>query len=247
MITTREMYNLFINKLTFKIKELEEQIKEQRTNLTEVILTLEKISPFLFNYCNFTKKDLTELNSKTYKKYKVGKDCENYDTVLILVRDVKTINDNLINLSELLQAEVNKKVPLVVYKQILKEYNKLILKVIIEQGLTFNCPDNCGIFKVKRKENQVEVRRVNWDLSNKVKKRILKDGGTPYNKDLAPTGEKWIVYHSNDYDCWIAWGKSSCNVMNSHYYSFRPSKTSIRELLDFRKLNPLNDYKYNGN
>jgi predicted GNAT family acetyltransferase len=241
------MYNLFINKVVFKIRELEEQIKEQRANLTEVIETLEKISPFVFSQANFTKNDLYNLNQSNIKSYKVNKDCKNYDTVHIFLKDIKNMNNTVSNLSELLQAEKNKKVPLVVYKQIVKEFNKNVLKLIVEQGLTYSCPHGCGVLKVKRKENQVEIRRVNWELSNKIKKRIQRDGGTPYNKDYAPNGEKWLVYHSNDFDCWLAWGKSSSSVLNSSYYSFKPAKTAIKALLDFRKLNPLNDYLYNGN
>lgn len=54
-----------------------------------------------------------------------------------------------------------------------------------------------GYFSVVRNVKSDKRKVVDWATSNRNKREILKRGGIPYNKENAPDGEEWLVYHNN--------------------------------------------------
>jgi len=54
-----------------------------------------------------------------------------------------------------------------------------------------------GFFSVARNIKSDKRKVVDWATSNRNKREILKNGGTPYNKESAPQGQEWLVYHTN--------------------------------------------------
>jgi hypothetical protein len=105
------------------------------------------------------------------------------------------------------------------YAFILKEFNVAIVDKIIE-GYRFNPGFNIGEIGIKQKERR--IARVNWGESYKLRKALLADGETLYDKDKHPEGKRWLIYFTDDNAYWVYWNKAKCKIKNKLYYSFIP-------------------------
>lgn len=109
----------------------------------------------------------------------------------------------------------------------------------IQLGYKFKPNDRLGTFNVVK-----DIRRgktINWGASNKLKDAIIQSGGIPYNKENAPSGEKWHIYYSDkDYFKW-KWFKEKATefIKNSKYYMFRACTKNRRTVGKVVKQNEL--------
>jgi hypothetical protein len=245
MIKTREMHKLFIKELKSNIANLKNQQDVLKGCLLLSKSAIRRVSPFFADYSNHSLEEIENNTSGHRLKVVLKSTCPDYPVVNSLLTDFKEQVKSLAKFKEELRIEEATLYSLAIYRQIIKSYNQYIRDLMVNTGFVFGMPHGCGSLYVKRKENKTPVKRVNWLESNKTKAAILEKGLIPYNKEAAPEGVKWLVKHSNDYDVWYTWKKSSSNVTNAVRYSFKPVDGAVKILNATRKDNPLIDYKYN--
>lgn len=107
---------------------------------------------------------------------------------------------------------VNRKVPISrdVYKKIIREYNELIMKEVIEDGKAFKLPFSLGFISVVKRESPL------FSASKEnIKKHLRPDFGH-YNK----TGE--LIYHLNEHSNYyyyhIKWIRPTFTYDGSYHY-----------------------------
>lgn len=98
---------------------------------------------------------------------------------------------------------------------ITKEFNHRFRDYIIATGATLSFGGAMGGVKIVLKERRPRVSAkgekqfaVNWGASLKLKKEIIARGGTPYNAETAPDGEKYMVYMTEGWVPYIKWAQS---------------------------------------
>lgn len=132
------------------------------------------------------------------------------------------------------------------YREVCELYNIYCMDKIID-GYTVNLGSYLSTLSIIRIERNYSNPAVNWKASNEYKQELIDQGITPYNKETAPDGEKWLIYYTDDWYCRFYWNKSQCKVRNKSVYSFHPTrglkgnKTKLKEALD---KNPLQYKKY---
>lgn len=120
---------------------------------------------------------------------------------------------------------------------ILREFNKRFRDYIIETGAPLSFGGAMGNIKIVLKERRPRKNTngelkyaINWGASLKLKKEIIARGGTPYNEETAPDGEKYIVYMTEGWVPYIKWVQSQYylpdhkkKVQRYPYMIFSPS------------------------
>lgn len=99
------------------------------------------------------------------------------------------------------------------YKQICVEFNKLLIKSLIDDGKSFQIPYRLGVFRIKKRKTDLNNLRPNYDMYKK-------------------TGIKTVHLneHSGGYYCKFHWNKTKAIVKNKTIYSFIPTRTNSRYL-----------------
>jgi len=132
------------------------------------------------------------------------------------------------------------------YKFIVNLFNESICDYIIKEGYTLRMGHNLGNIYIARKLRS-QQRPIDWGASNKIKASIIADGKVPYNKETAPEGEKYIVYHDSKYANYWFWTKFACAVKNRDFFSFNPTKGdfgNVKKLHKYANNNPSVNVKY---
>jgi len=96
---------------------------------------------------------------------------------------------------------INSTVNSEIAKSILRGYNFKIGLGEIKIG-------NIAVEKIERKFDLAGHpldRSVNWEESNTFKQALIEDGVEVYNKDTAPNGRRWFIYHDEPYIYYINW------------------------------------------
>jgi hypothetical protein len=136
------------------------------------------------------------------------------DMISILHKRIEEIETNIVFFET---------IPIMQYhvQKIINSINLHMTDVIIRKGYKFKVP-YLGKISVRRRKRGRPMP--NWDLSNKKKQSIIDAGGVPYNKDTAPDGEKWLIYHDGDNETIINWERPPMSfIPNVEFYTFVPS------------------------
>lgn len=115
-----------------------------------------------------------------------------------------------------------KEIPFKEFRPVIKEFYKLISNEIIFKAYKFTVGE-IGEFKIVRDKRR--GKSINWGASNKRKQELIDAGEVPFNKDNAPDGVKWFIYHEGDYFKW-QWYKSHTYVKNINVTAFRATRTN---------------------
>ena len=103
------------------------------------------------------------------------------------------------------------------FKEAIYAYNYNMVKEMI-MGAKMRLGKEMGtisIFKKKRTfyidEETTVTRNIDWGESIKNKQTLIDAGITPYDKNTAPDGVKWFIYHNEDYTYWFKWYNNRFN------------------------------------
>lgn len=141
----------------------------------------------------------------------------------------------------------------VLFKEILQDYNKEIVQMILEGGVLY-LGNALGYSRIRGKStttaNRLTSRKmVDWKKSNEVKAKLITEGKVPKGPNT-PEGENWIVKFdiSTPYFRW-AWikNKGASHVKNHKLYGFYPSsgdQSNKRKLAERIRNNPMIVNKY---
>ena len=128
-----------------------------------------------------------------------------------------------------------------IFHKLCIEFNTAVMDEVIYKGREFDMGFRLSTIEVVRADRDFKNKTINWNASNKLKEKIIEEGGTPYSKDN-PEGEKWFVYYTDDWYCRINWNKSRCIVKNKTAYRFIATrgkignKTKLKNLLNSDEL-----------
>jgi len=140
-----------------------------------------------------------------------------------------------------------KKLTYKVFLYAIKEFNECIIDEIIK-GYTFHMGYSLSCITVMHKRRLIAP--VDWGKSNKCKAEIIKDGRTPYDKEHAPDGDKWLVRHDTTHANYYRWIKKNAKLSNVPFYKFKPNSSNrnirgaIHRLHEYNNKNPLNYLNY---
>src|SRR5690606_32617704 len=103
------------------------------------------------------------------------------------------------------------------YKLICGEFNKRIMKAIIEDGYFFKMPYRLGTIRIRKKENKLHQLRRNWGL---------------YNTSNGEIKNKYLNEHTDNQYVRFYWNKLTRDslVKNKTIYSFIPTRENKRYL-----------------
>lgn len=127
------------------------------------------------------------------------------------------------------------------FRFIVGEFNEMLIDLIIKEGYTFKLGNNCGELRIRKKKRSKTKPPIDWKASNQLKADIIAAGKTPYNKETAPDGVKWFLYHEGEYGYYWYWAKYKCNHKHRTLYSFNPVKgdnSIIRKLNQYIEVFP---------
>jgi len=101
------------------------------------------------------------------------------------------------------------------YRDICEEFNKELIKAIIEDGYFFNVPYRLGVIRIKKKKINFNNLKPNFGL---------------YNESEGKLKNKHLNEHSGGYYCMFYWNKQNCVVKNKTAYCFIPTRHNKRWL-----------------
>ena len=116
------------------------------------------------------------------------------------------------------------------YSNILKDFNKEMIRLIIEEGVEFKLPVRLGFLRVKKYKKNIRLNpdgsvntkslKVDWNESIKLWKREYPDKDMDELKQIKG---KPLVYHLNNhtdgYNYLFYWSKKGSNAKNRGIYS----------------------------
>lgn len=109
------------------------------------------------------------------------------------------------------------------FRSVLASFNRRVVEQMLE-GFDFNMGHRLSRLSVVRVKRDFSGRMsFDWIESGKLRREILARGGVPKGP-LAPDGEEWMVYFTDDWYCRYLWEKKRCYVGNRDYYRFDPSR-----------------------
>ena len=108
------------------------------------------------------------------------------------------------------------------FSDICHTFNMGIMDYILS-GKEFNMGNNLSTLSVIRRERDPRSPRIDWGESNKYKKEILEEGKSLYDP-ITEIGEKWYVYHTDEFYCKYYWRKGKCKIPNKSVYKFEATR-----------------------
>lgn len=115
------------------------------------------------------------------------------------------------------------------FSTIIREFN-IDISTEILKGYKFSPGSRLGIFNLIK-----DIRRgktVNWGESNKYRQRLIDQGKVPFDKELAPHGEEWLIFYTdNTYYKW-KWFKNGASQYVKHIgnFVFKPVTANRRNI-----------------
>lgn len=226
MITTDNMYTSYNHHICVEIVTIDNELKNLNDSLVYINSILKQIenTPDQTIYHKALLKNYSLIKNNTTKRIDGLEKRRNY------------LREGKVNCEE--------------YKFIARLFNKLITKHIIDTGYKLKISE-LGTIRIKsvRKIDNVR-RRINWGLSNKIKKSIEDKGGTPFKAEYEIVngkkvkindngGEMWLVKHDTPYEILWYWEKlSSCHIFNQSLYKLSFTKHMKLAINTAAKENP---------
>ena len=116
------------------------------------------------------------------------------------------------------------------FRDIIKDFNSELTKMIIEEGVEFKMPARMGFLRIKKYKNKVMLKEdgtidknnlsVDWDKTTKL---WAKEYPGKSRKELKEIKDKKLIYHLNEhtdgYKYMLYWNKKGSNAINRSIYS----------------------------
>lgn len=224
MLETKDLYKEYIESVKAKINAVTiklDQYKGSQAYLKNCIIN---------NRAQFEKLDINidTLFANPFIAYAKIKEIVDNGQLTRVAHYVKSYVNSLryYTLHKLLYDRYNKcLMPYEIYLELLKRSNFEISKHIVKGGYyTFG---NVGKIYVREKPRTFLFKGrpvklpIDWGLSNKYKEELIKQGKVPYDKNNAPFGVKWHIYHTSDYGYWFWWEAGP--IANRGFFRFYPT------------------------
>lgn len=110
--------------------------------------------------------------------------------------------------------KVNKKL----FRDICKEYNSLLMALIIKEGYFFKVPYRIGTIRIKKRKTVMDPAKLKPDFGL-------------YNKSNGKYKNKHLNEHSGGYYVRFYWSKVNSIIINKTAYSFIPTRDNKRFLV----------------
>lgn len=163
----------------------------------------------------------------------LNEDGEDHEYSLFLrgtIYNVIKYNRVLKDLEDQLEELESYKVDKETYLTVLDVHDQLFLRFLLD-GKVYNFGAGLGRVFIREKERDYRKKIVNYELSNKEKKRLLAEGKIPFKKEDAIKaaeegreykGVEWLIYRYEKFSYWLFWSKERF-VKNVVLYSFVPN------------------------
>jgi len=113
-----------------------------------------------------------------------------------------------------------------IYSEVLREFNLLVIKNVIEEARTLKLPYNLGYIGIIKYEVNFDPAKINTWKVNYAK-----------SKELGH-----IVYHEEPFRYRWYWDKHSVKLKGKRFYKFIPSRFAQRQIKANKLNNPKMDY-----
>jgi hypothetical protein len=245
-IKVREQHALFTEKVKKQLAIAEEELKVVHRSRNYLYAKLLKHKEIINTKANLSFNEIVSaLNNVKVDKLEVasedfdlGKFLVNWKTYIVINRKFRKTTDTIKSLKRrILKFED--------WLQIVKKFNKAIVKEIVEQGYEFHMGHGLTSIRILRRIR--ENPQIDNPASYQKRKEIVAAGLTPYHKINAPDGVKWRVYRTERYKFVWYWSKKAVSVKNAYYYKYTPTggkKGQILYLYNFINENPGHTIKY---
>ena len=129
------------------------------------------------------------------------------------------------------QKNTTSKIPYWMYKEVITRFNKKASNAVIF-GQALNLTNRLGYVLIKKIKRNYEKPVVDWGKSKQLKKELLDKGIKLWTKE-DPTGEMWMVYHSDPwYLRWAWFKKDRCRAKNNTVYKFEATSNKSKKAGD---------------
>ena len=116
-------------------------------------------------------------------------------------------------------------IPYELFVHLQDEYNIEVINSLLK-GDTYSLGNNLGTIFIKNVNRNFNKRlAVNWDETNKIKNSLIKKGLPLYSINNT-SGNKYMVYHTDDGYCFFFWRQSVCKIINKDYYRLTITKNA---------------------
>ena len=128
------------------------------------------------------------------------------------------------------------------FKNICQDFNIQIMNHIIYEGGRFDMGNNLSTISIKRIKRNYKKPQVDWNASNQYRQELEEKGIELYNNQTGK-GEKWLIYHDEEWYCRFFWQKKYSKFKNKKAYKFIATrgkvgnKTKLKEHLAENELN----------
>ena len=225
MLETRDLYKDYVAAINTRLCLISIKITQYQAS-QEYIKTC-----IINNRAEFEKVDVNidTLFNNPYIAYAKIKQLVDNGQLSRVAHYVKSYVNSIqyLNLHKLLYERLNKALmPYEVYLKMLGYSNAEISRYILNGGIySFG---SAGKLYIKEKARTFLFKGkpvklpVDWGTSNKYKAKLIEAGKVPYDRDTAPNGIKWHIYHNTDFGYWFWWEAGP--IANRAFFKFLPSK-----------------------
>lgn len=255
-----ELYEFYSREVKQEIRDTRKYLAPIRQERYNTVRVLDRKYKFIRDYCNKTYVEMmamveqVQIDSIDYAMRSAFGIKVDHKRNLKEIREAltkkikydKEIREGEARINELKEQCVSRKL----YGFITGKFNSYLMDALIKRGYTFSSGYGIGALYVIHREPKPKEDingniklPINWGESLRIKEEIIKKGGVPYNKETAPHGEKWMVFHIGARFL-FKWEKRKAIVKNSSLYSFRPCYSAIAKLNDYVKENEFAEINY---
>lgn len=235
-IGTSEIYNEFSNSIYENRVAVTNDINNYEKTKEYFLSKLVPFKHYIHNFTNIDYDSIAELTqhipSKSIKSF-TNLAGLNLDILKATISGIVEVNKSLIKMRKELESINDSEMDKDLFKEIIYRFNTKISDEILK-GYIFRPGHGIGNIRIKKvRTDNRKKKRVNWNESNKLKAKIIAEGGLPFKvterdaegKPIANNGGvKWLVYFDTLVDYLWHWGKKTANSLNVPYYKFSPTQ-----------------------
>lgn len=245
MKTTKQMYQYYKANAGNKVSDIIEKISEERVSRRNLDLKIRRNKKWIEANTNISDVNKIILGIREGRNYIVATKgfCKpnsriNANTLNEYISKLRASVIRQRNLEAIKAEHIKNRITQEIFNTVIGMYNNIMLEDVIANAGVFSFGGNIGnIYIIKKARYFVNGTKYNnkvidWGESNKLKAKIIAQGGTLYipirdsegNIIGDNGGTKWQVRRIDDYSYWFRWKKSECRLPNSALYAFRPTR-----------------------
>lgn len=267
MITQDLFYQLYKEEKAYKINELLQKTVSYLEHRKTIRDNLIKYKDIIDERSNKTYENLittTDSNVLSNIKFR-GINKKTEDIILMYLEYHISANKVIVKTENNIDKIRDKTHSYTLYRRILSDFNKKIIKRIIEERYVLKVGHYLGEFKMIKHTTKKPM--VNWELSNINKARIIEEGKVLFKKEdkdeaekqgLEYEGVEWLEFHSAT-QLWLDWNYHIANttfmpILKDYTFKIARGNYSASKMVsEFKKIvtdeqiqQYPNKLKYNG-